>query len=67
MSLAFALLVTFALLLALVAVIYNLGTGRNLFDAINNAAFLYSLHRRQYMRGRWAAIKETWKEIHERP
>lgn len=67
MSLFFALIVAFALLLALVVVIYNLGTGRNLFDAIDSAAFLYSIHRRQYLRGRWASIVATWKEIYERP
>jgi len=51
------------LLMALVVVIYNIGTGRNLFDDIENAAFIYSVQRRQYMRGRWAAIKETWKDM----
>lgn len=67
MSLLIALVIAFALLLALVAVIYNLSTGRNLFDALDNAAFLYSLHRNQYLRGRWASIVATWKEIYERP
>lgn len=63
MSIAFLLIIEFALLMALVVVIYNIGTGRNLFDAIENAAFIYSVQRRQYMRGRLAAIKETIKEL----
>lgn len=58
-----AILIVFALVMALVVVIYNLGTGRYLFDDIEDVAFIYSVQRRQYMRGRWAAIKETIKEI----
>lgn len=63
MILAFFLIIEFALLMALVVVIYNLGTGRYLFDDIDKASFLYSLHRRQYLRGRWEAVKRTWRDF----
>lgn len=63
MSIAFLLILGFALLMALVVVIYNIGTGRHLFDDIENAAFIYSVQRRQYMRSRRDALRETIKEI----
>lgn len=59
-----AILIVFALVMA--PLIYNIGTGRNPFADLENAAFLYSIHRRQYHRGRWASIVATWKEINER-
>lgn len=56
-----AIFIVFALVMA--PLIYNIGTGRNPFADLENAAFLYSIHRRQYHRGRWASIKQTIKEI----
>ena len=58
-----AILIVFALVMA--PLIYNIGTGRNPFADLENAAFIYSLHRRQYLRGRRSAIKETWKDIRD--
>ena len=65
MTLFFALIVAGLLLLAMLFAIYSIGTGRDLFDDIERAAFIYRMQRRQYMRGRRAAIKETFKEMFE--
>ena len=58
-----AMVVIFIVLVCLAVVIHNLGTGRSLLAEIEQAMFIYGLHRRQFYRSRWDAIKETWKEM----
>lgn len=63
MSIFIAICIAILFVLILVALIYNMGTGRGLIEDLIEARFTYQLHRRQCMRSRRDALRETIKEI----